>query len=305
MNSTIISEFQKLINNLEYTKPPNYSFKIKSFYNVIKKIKDLEFQINNIKDIKKLDCSEKISTRIKEIIENGELSENKNKIIPKLNDFEQLKTITGIGPAKAKDLLKKKIKLETLLNNQLLSILNELTHHQLIGLKYYEDLKKNIPRHIIDKINTYLNKFDFTFLICGSYRRGNKESGDIDILIQEDKHTLKSITDLLTKEKFLTDHLTNNGKTKYMGICKIPSFEQFMRIDIRLISKNSFPFATLYFTGSKNNNTFMRNKAIELGYKLNEYKLTDKNDKSIKLKTEKDIYEILKLPYKTPELRNF
>lgn len=304
MNSKIISEFQNLINNLEYSKPPNYSFKIKSFYKVIKQIKELDFEINLI-NIKTLGFSEKISTRIKEIIETGKLSENNTKITPKLNEFEQLKTITGIGPSKAKELMKKKFTLEKLLNNPSKDMLNELTHHQLIGLKYYEDLKKKIPRHIIDEIKKYLNNYDFTFIICGSYRRGNSESGDIDILIQEDNYTLKSIIDLLTKQKLLTDHLTNNGKTKYMGVCKIPSFSQFMRIDIRLISKNSFPFATLYFTGSKNNNTFMRNKAIELGYKLNEYQLTDKNDKSFKLKSEKDIYDFLKLPYKTPELRNF
>ena len=304
MNSKIISQFQDLINNLEYSKPPNYTFKIKSFYKVIKQIKELDFEINLI-NIKTLGFSEKISTRIKEIIETGKLSENNTKITPKLNEFEQLKTITGIGPSKAKELMKKKITLEQLLNNPSKDMLNELTHHQLIGLKYYEDLKKKIPRYIIDEIKQYLNNYDFTFIICGSYRRGNSESGDIDILIQEEDYTLKSIIDLLTKQKFLTDHLTNNGKTKYMGVCKIPLFSQFMRIDIRLISKNSFPFATLYFTGSKNNNTFMRNKAIGLGYKLNEYQLTDKNNKSILLKSEQEIYEFLDLPYKTPKLRNF
>ena len=90
-----------------------------------------------------------------------------------------------------------------------------------------------------------------------------------------------------------------------MGICKIPSFSQYMRIDIRLIPKKSFPFATLYFTGSKNNNTSMRNKAIELGYKLNEYELINKNtQESIILESEKDIYEFLQLPYKTPIERN-
>ena len=49
-------------------------------------------------------------------------------------------------------------------------------------------------------------------------------------------------------------------------------------IDIRLISKKSYPYALLYFTGSKKTNTFMRNQAIKQGYKLSEYGLYDKNN---------------------------
>ena len=89
-----------------------------------------------------------------------------------------------------------------------------------------------------------------------------------------------------------------------MGICKIPNFQQYMRIDIRLIPKESYSFATLYFTGSKDNNTYMRNIAIQSNLKLNEYGLYDKkNNNPILLKSEKDIFNYLKLKYKTPTER--
>ena len=48
-----------------------------------------------------------------------------------------------------------------------------LTHHQLIGVKYYHDLLKRIPSSLINDIEKYLKKFDFKFNICGSYRRKN------------------------------------------------------------------------------------------------------------------------------------
>ena len=108
--------------------------------------------------------------------------------------------------------------------------------------------------------------------------------------------------DLLTKHKFIVDSLTTCGETKYMGICKTPK-SHCMRIDIRLISKESFPYALLYFTGSKKTNTFMRNQAIKQGYKLSEYGLFDKDGNIIKLDNEKTIFEFLQLPYLPPEKR--
>ncbi len=107
---------------------------------------------------------------------------------------------------------------------------------------------------------------------------------------------------MLSKKKFLIDHLTECGETKYMGICKINN-SQFMRIDIRLISEESYPYALLYFTGSKKTNTMMRNQAIKLGFKLNEYSLYDKHGQPIYFDSEHYIFECLNLKYIEPENR--
>ena len=304
MNSNIIYNFQKLIDDLLFTKPSNYSFKIKSFKNVITLINSLDYTIS-LDNIKNLKCSTKIKDRIIEILNTNTLSELNNNNNNNNNNFSDLLTITGIGPTKAKKLLEANITLDILLNNPTSSILNTLTHHQLIGLKYYHDLKKKIPKHIIIQIQNYLNKFNFSFTICGSFRRNKDSSGDIDILIKQTKNTskLKNIINTLTKDKFLVSHLTTNVSTKYMGICHIPNFSQYMRIDIRLIPEISYPFAILYFNGSKNNNTFMRTQAIKMNLKLNEYGLYDKNNNNILLNTEKEIYDYLNLDYKNPQDR--
>ena len=78
-----------------------------------------------------------------------------------------------------------------------------------------------------------------------------------------------------------------------------------MRIDIRLIPKESYPFALLYFTGSKKTNTMMRNKAIKLGFKLNEYSLVkaDESNTQIYLDSVEKIFNYLKLDYIKPENR--
>jgi len=304
MNSKIISEFNTLISNLLYEKPPNYSFKINSFKKFIDIVETLDFQINSIEQIKHIKGIGKGTLeRIEQILKNGNLEENNKKIDDTQNEFNKLQKITGVGPSKAKQLIEKNIKFEDLINNKN-NVLDDLTHHQKLGVKYYYDVLKPIPHETIIKVEEYLKKFKFKFNICGSYRRKKNTSGDIDVLIQKEDKSLQEIIDILYKKKFLVDHLTECGSTKYMGFCKIKN-SHFMRIDIRLITKESYPFALLYFTGSKKTNTMMRNKAIKLGFKLNEYSLVKVNESNtqIYLDSEELIFDYLKLDYIKPENR--
>ena len=92
-----------------------------------------------------------------------------------------------------------------------------------------------------------------------------------------------------------------------MGVCKIGKISR--RIDIRCFNYPEYYAAMLYFTGSKNFNLQMRNKAIEKGYSLNEYGLKKMNSekKYVKVdhqfKEEEDIFEYLGFEYIKPENR--
>jgi DNA polymerase (family 10) len=73
---------------------------------------------------------------------------------------------------------------------------------------------------------------------------------------------------------------------------------------VRLLEKENFGAALLYFTGSKEHNVKLRGRANEMGYTLNEYALaTLKAEKPVAGRTEGEIYERLKLDYIPPELR--
>jgi DNA polymerase beta len=302
MNKTIVENFDNLINDLYLNKPPNFSFKINSFKKARNVISSLDYKItiDNINNIKEF--SDKIKNRIKEILTSGKLSEvSQDKSNSNIMDLTK---ITGIGPSKAKELIKNNITLEDLLDPDKYKEHSKLlTHHQKIGVLYYNDLQKKIPQEIIKKIQKYLNTFDFEFTICGSFRRNKHSSGDIDILVKNNNNTLEDIINILSKSKFLVAHLTSNSKTKYMGVCKFQQFDQYMRIDIRHVTPQQYPYAILYFTGSKNTNTYMRNIAIKLGFKLNEYGLFNKYNDLIELKTEQDIFECLNIPYLEPQDR--
>src|SRR6202790_4385370 len=77
-----------------------------------------------------------------------------------------------------------------------------------------------------------------------------------------------------------------------------------LQVDVRLLPPESFGAAMQYFTGSKSHNVALRQRALKMGYTLNEYSLADlKTEKAVAGKTEEDLYAMLKLDYVAPELR--
>ena len=107
----------------------------------------------------------------------------------------------------------------------------------------------------------------------------------------------KFVSDL---SSYILETLALSDK-KFMGICK-----NNRRIDMLITSPEEFPYAQLYFTGSKDHNIIMRTKAKKMGYSLNEKHLMPLNDKikqAPKMKNEKDIFDFLQMEYKNPENR--
>lgn len=102
-----------------------------------------------------------------------------------------------------------------------------------IFFRYFDDFEKKIPRAEIVEIEKILKKAikelnsAYLITICGSYRRGKEESGDIDVLVthpdyistakNEKKKTisLKAIVECLEKKKLITDTISL-GSTKFM-----------------------------------------------------------------------------------------
>ena len=82
-----------------------------------------------------------------------------------------------------------------------------------------------------------------------------------------------------------------------------------IQCDLRVVSDAEFPFALAYFTGSKEHNIVMRQRAIQRGLRLNEYGLFKSKEETrdakllVPCKTEDDIFTKLDLEFVTPELR--
>jgi len=282
-----------------------------------------------------------IMEKLNEYVETGTL-----RIIEreKTNPVNILADIYGVGPKKAKELVDKGItSIEQLRQNQ--DLLNDV---QKVGLKYYEDVLKRIPRAEIDEYKQLLDpllekveqnleksttkssenlapksleslappflkvdKVDKVDMeIVGSYRRGAKDSGDIDIIITapNEKPFIQMIDELI-KQKIIVSVLSR-GSSKCLVMSKIPSSNYVRRVDFLYTTPEEFPFAILYFTGSKMFNTMMRQHALNMGLTMNEhglYKMSKDRKKGEKVphifKTEKDIFDYLNLQYVPPENR--
>ena len=138
---------------------------------------------------------------------------------------------------------------------------------------------------------------------AGSLRRGKETVGDLDLLVTlADGHTSQKQVDALAKHILQfpgIDQTLAHGENKVSFTLK-----DGLQVDVRLLEKENFGAALLYFTGSKEHNVALRGRANEMGYTLNEYSLsTLKGEKRAAGRTEEEIYVKLKLDYIPPELR--
>jgi DNA polymerase beta len=322
---------KKLIENLrilaDYERINKEPFKVKAYEKVIGSIELLDKNIETLEDIKLLKgVGKKIEDKIIEFLNTGNISE----VVGVLNDpryilGNKLKGIYGVGPAKITELMTKIENFDELKEHP--ELLND---KQKIGLKYYDDMNLRIPmaegkQHlkVVGKIlnNLYSDGGGIEFEFVGSFRRKNKDMGDIDILIKNRKGlVLKDIIKQLEDKSYIIEKLAQ-GNNKFMGICRLSPELPARRIDILIADPSYYYFALLYFTGSYNFNIYMRKIALTKGLSLSEYGFkaatganaaagdagvaTNKNiiDTSDTINSEEDIFKYLGMTYVEPHRR--
>ena len=252
-----------------------------------------------------------IASKLNEYLSTGKVEALEKE---KRNPIHIFTSIYGIGPKKAQQLIKDGIDSIAELRKQQDMVLTET---QRMGLKYSDDINKRIPREEVEdyekeftKVFNKIKDPDTSFQVVGSYRRGNENSGDIDIIItdkQNKPEILKNFVEELVKAQIIVYKLTD-GKSKILVIAQLPG-KPARRVDFLFSPPQEFPFAILYFTGSKIFNTMMRQRALDLGYSLNEhgfYKMVDSKKGAkidITFNSEKDIFDFLNMEYMKPTER--
>ena len=129
----------------------------------------------------------------------------------------------------------------------------------------------------------------------GSIRRMKETIGDIDILATGDN--VKDIIETFVRQPYVKEILAK-GDTK---VSVRTSFED-RQVDLRVVEKESWGAALVYFTGSKAHNIKLRGLAKDKGLKINEYGVF-KGTERIAGRTEKDVYKTLGVRWMPPEMR--
>ena len=191
------------------------------------------------------------------------------------------------------------------------------------GAKTEENILENIPfakaastrellghgRPVADDLLAHLRDHDDVIAaeVAGSIRRWRPTIGDIDILVGTDEPAA-------VVQRFISwdrvDRVIESGESKASVRAR------GIQIDIRLVRPDEFGSALQYFTGSRDHNVRLRNRAIERGLKMNEYGIfsvadIDENDTTenqragerIAGETEASMYDALELSWIPPELR--
>lgn len=298
----------------EMNKILNEPFKVRAYINAINSLKKIDGSFKSCEDLLSkyyltgISIKGSLCQKIDEILQTGHLKElDELKSNDMIRQYQELMEIKDIGYALAKKLIEKHdVKSVADLRKKVKKGEVSLTKNQTLGLVYYDQLKHRIPRaevtKITNKLKSILKPLKIRIEITGSYRRGLPTSGDIDVLIlNQGTVEMKKIVELLVKKQLLHHEYFSIGPTKFQGITNTNVAHQ---IDIRLIPEESYATAMLYFTGSKNFNQTMRQKAMKMGYKLSEYSLlNNRTKKVVPVKTEKDVFDILKMKYLSPSER--
>lgn len=290
-------------------------FRIRAYRKAADTIENLSEDISKIAEQKNLTdlpgIGEDLASKIKEFLKTGNISVHeklRKKIGPVMLD---MLTIPGVGPKTAK-ILYDNLKIKSLKDLEekakahrisgLPGIKEKTEENILRGLEF---LKKDRGRMRLDTafvtgqyIVDRLKKLPEVIKIspAGSLRRMKETVRDLDILVTSRKP--EAIMNAFVNLPNVGE-VISHGPTKSSIVTK-----DNIQVDIRVVPQEDYGAALLYFTGSKEHNVKLREMAAKKGLKINEYGVFDvKTNKRLAGNSEKEIYNLFKMDYIEPELR--
>jgi DNA polymerase (family 10) len=286
-------------------------------YSMHERIEDLAKDEKKLKELPGI--GDNMAAHIREILDTGDYS-LREKLLKKYPvTLLELLHLQSLGPKKVA-FLWKKFKVSTVEGIEKLAQDGKLRDLDGFGEKSEQNIlkatasaKRSSGRFKLDdvdeaaqKLMAYISRMDKiveSVTPAGSLRRGKETIGDLDLLVtmrpgRDKQKDVDAVAEHILKYPGI-DQTLAHGENKVSVI-----LGNGLQVDVRLLEKECFGAALLYFTGSKEHNVVLRGRARDMGWTLNEYALTTlKGGRFVAGKTEKDIYDKLRLDYVEPELR--
>ena len=287
-------------------------FKIRAYYNaakVLSGIEDVEEVIRSGHGREIKGVGDAIATKLEEYVKTGKMLYYDELTRETPASLLELLQIPNLGPRKIKVLyealgITNVGELEYACKEHRLTSLpgfGEKTQEKI--LKGIEFIKKHKGEFLLGDIYPLAARIEESLgkvanpdmvAVCGSIRRRKEIVRDIDILVAggEPKELSKHFLSFPDVEEVIAEGETKTSVRLASGI----------EADLRVVPEESYACALIYFTGSKEHNVRLRGLAKKRDLKLNEYGLF-RDEESIPMKEEKDVYAYLGLSYVPPELR--
>lgn len=295
-------------------------FKTRAYSNAARTIENLSEPLEKLVAEKRLGeikgIGEALEQKITELFETGKLKyfEDLKKSVPP--GFLEMLEIPGVGPKKIQ-MLHKKLKIDSIEKLEAACKSGKVAELDGFGEKTATNIlegielkRKYASKHLLsdalraaEPILEDLREHPAVIRCssAGSLRRHKEIIGDIDLLASSKKPD--DVIGFFVSQPGIIK-VTAKGPTKASVI-----LEGGIQSDLRVVSDAEFPFALAYFTGGKEHNIVMRQRAIARGLRLNEYGLFKSKEETrdpkllVPCKTEEEIFQKLDLPYIEPELR--
>ena len=259
-----------------------------------------------------------IAAKIVEYVETGEIEELEARRADLPADIEALTSVEGVGP-KTVGTLYRELGIETVDDLEAAARAEEIRDVSGFGAKTEQNILDNVAfarqaseRELVgkarpygDRVRDYLAEHDAVARVelAGSIRRWRPTIGDVDVLVgsADADAVVAAFTDWPPADDVIE-----------AGTSKASIRADDFRVDLRVVVPEEFGSALQYFTGSKDHNVTLRNRAIERELKVNEYGIFDVSDTDsddqragarIAGDTEASMYEALDLPWIPTELR--
>jgi DNA polymerase (family 10) len=253
---------------------------------------------------------ESIAGKIEEIVATGKLAYHEELRGKLPVDLYALTQVEGVGPKTAK-LLYEELGVRTLDDLERAAREGRIRQVKGLGAKTEEKILRGLQEargaehrellgYALPLARDLCRKLERTGLFrrlepAGSLRRGKETVGDLDILAVSDhpEQAARAFVSLPEVEQVLAQGAKKSSVKLAGGF----------QVDLRLVPESSFGAALQYFTGSKDHNIRLRERAVARGWKLNEYGLFAADGRALAGADEDGIYRALDLAYIPPELR--
>lgn len=313
-NQEIARIFNEIADLLEIKN--DNPFRIRAYRKAAQNIESLSEDVTEIvKSNKKLTdipgIGKDLAEKILEYINTGKVSSHEELKSQIPRTILDLMAVPGLGPKTAK-LIHDRLGIDSIEKleeaarshklQQLPKIRAKTEENILKGIEFLKKSRGRIPLglawplacDIVKALSQLkeIKKID----TAGSLRRCKETIGDIDILVVSSNPA--KVMEVFTTLPMVGEVLAK-GETKSSIRTK-----DNIQVDIRVVERKCYGAALAYFTGSKAHNIRLREMAVKRGLKISEYGIFDeKTGKFLGGEEEKDIYDILELPWIPPELR--
>ena len=271
---------------------------------------DVADMVRRGEDLKAISgVGEGIASKLRELVENGACAYHAELLSEVPRSLLELLTLRGLGP-KGVSLVWREMGVRSA--DELLAAIDDGRFRMLRGMKEKKEVKirqallarKTAPRRFLrpaaEAVVTRLGRFlldrgAVRVEAVGSYRRCKETIGDVDLLVVGDAQAL---SDAFVGHEDVAEVLGHGTAKSSVRL------SSGLQVDLRPFAPESLGAAMQYFTGSKDHNVRLRERAIRRGLKLNEYGVYRLEDGTrVAGATEEDVYASLGLGWIPPELR--